>query len=186
MEIVTSVHRPRPSFVARVLVCLCVAVPVSLLALLPVGLGLQRVVLAGSGMEPAIPRGSVLLERPVPVAALRVGDVITFRPSGGSGGGLVTQRVVATRGRDVRTADAAPDPRRGVLPLDAPAPARVVASVPYVGHAYLVLGRPTVVLSLLAVSAGAGLVLVAGRRRRRDARDPRPSAGKVGAGPYAP
>jgi hypothetical protein len=192
MEIVTSPRRPRPSVWTRLLVGLCVAAPVTLLALLPVGLGLERFVLAGPGMEPSIARGSVLLERPVPVAALRVGDVITFRPPAGSGvDGLLTHRVLETRGSDVRTgldASAARDP--WVLPLDAPAPARVVASVPYLGHAYLVLGRPAVAGSLLALSAAAWLIVAAGARRRPgggpDSRWSRQTTRKVGGGLYAP
>ena len=68
----------------RLLVGLPVVGPVSLLGLLPVGLGLDRYVLDTPTMEPAISRGSVLLERRVPVAALQVGDVITFRPPAAS------------------------------------------------------------------------------------------------------
>ena len=190
MEIVTSPHPPRPSVWVRLLVALGVAAPVTLLALVPVGLGLERFVLAGPGMEPSIARGSVLLERPVPVAALRVGDVITYRPPTGSGvAGLVTHRVVATRDSHVRTGvdTASPDP--WVLPLDAPAPARVVASVPHLGGAYLVLGRPVVTRSLLVLSAAAWLVVAVVPRRRRDrhhSRQDRRTTRKIGGGLYAP
>ena len=71
MEIVTAPPPPRGSVRTRLLVGLAVVGPVSLLGLLPVGLGLDRYVLDTPTMEPAISRGSVLLERRVPVAALQ-------------------------------------------------------------------------------------------------------------------
>ena len=43
----------------------------------PTLLGLHRYVLTGVSMEPSIPRGSLIFDETVPVADLRVGDVIT-------------------------------------------------------------------------------------------------------------
>ena len=78
MEIVTAPYRPaRPAW-RRWLLLVAVLVPLTLLALLPVGLGLERYVITGDSMAPAIDRGSVVLERDVPVSDLRVGDVVTF------------------------------------------------------------------------------------------------------------
>ena len=78
----------------------------------------------------------------MPVAALQVGDVITFRPPAASGGRRAEDR--AGRGdhqprgahQRRRVADAAPTG----LPLGGRPLARVVATLPHLGHAYLVLG----------------------------------------------
>lgn len=174
MEIVTSPRLAGPSGWTRLAVGLGVLGPVTLLALLPVGLGLERAVVHSDAMAPDIPRGSVVLERQVPVAALRVGDVVTYRPPAGSGvEGTVTHRVVSIAGREVRTrgdARASLDP--WVLPIDAPAPDRVVATLPHLGHAYLVLGRPAVAATLLAGSLVVWALTAAAARaaRRPDAR----------------
>ena len=80
MEIITAPYRPASSTWRRVLVLVAVLAPVTLLALLPMGLGLDRYVMTGDSMAPAIHRGSVVLERDVPVGDLRVGDVVTFHP----------------------------------------------------------------------------------------------------------
>src|SRR3954469_3749242 len=48
----------------------------------PTLLGLDRYVLTGVSMEPSIPRGPLVFDEEVPVADLRVGDVITYVPPG--------------------------------------------------------------------------------------------------------
>ena len=139
MEIVVSPSQPAPSGWSRLVVVLGVFMPVTVLALLPIGLGLERYVVTNDDMAPAIDRGSVVLERKVPVSDLRAGDVITFRPPGGAGvEGRVTRRIVSIdAGRALTRADArrAPDP--WTLPLDRPTEQRVVAALPYVGYVYL-------------------------------------------------
>ena len=133
MEIVTSPWPPAPSRWSRLLAVLGVFAPVTLLALLPIGLGLERYVVTGDEMAPAIERGSVLLERDVPVSDLRVGDVITFAPPPSTGRpGPVTRRIVAIEAGRACTPGPTPAPSPG--PVDAgpgpPHPGAVVVVVP--------------------------------------------------------
>ncbi|WP_377269323.1 signal peptidase I [Peterkaempfera sp. SMS 1(5)a] len=69
------------------------------LTVLPMAVhGLVLTVLTGS-MDPAIPPGSVVVDRPVRPELIRVGDVVTFHSGRSPGGGeqLVTHRVVAVQ-----------------------------------------------------------------------------------------
>src|SRR6478735_12756028 len=136
MEIVVSPSQPAPSGWSRLLVVLGVFMPVTVLALLPIGLGLERYVVTNDDMAPAIGRGAVVLERKVPVSDLRAGDVITFRPPSEAGvEGRVTRRIVSIdAGRAHTRADARPAPDPWTLPLDRPTEQRVVAALPYVGY----------------------------------------------------
>jgi signal peptidase I len=168
MEIVTAPYRPaRPPW-RRWLLLVAVLVPLTLLALLPVGLGLERHVITGDSMAPAIDRGSVVLERDVPVSDLRVGDVVTFRPpSVFEVSGPVTSRIVAIEAGAARTqADASPHPDPWSLALDRPTLGRVVLALPYVGYLYLALTHPEPWAGLGVLLVGVlGLVAVVERRR---------------------
>jgi signal peptidase len=116
-------------------------------------------------------RGSVVFDEVVPVADLKVGDVITYRPPAGSGPkGLVTHRIAAITGdrdgsRIYRTkgdANDVADP--WTFKLAGPEQARVRAGVPYLGFAVaalsdrrlrmLIVGLPAL---LIALSSLAGL-----------------------------
>ncbi|WP_055589408.1 signal peptidase I [Peterkaempfera griseoplana] len=69
------------------------------LTVLPMAVhGLVLTVLTGS-MDPAIPPGSVVVDRPVRPELIRIGDVVTFHSGRSPGGGeqLVTHRVVAVQ-----------------------------------------------------------------------------------------
>lgn len=170
MEIVVSPSQPAPSGWSRLLVALGVFLPVTVLALLPIGLGLERYVVTSDEMSPAIDRGAVVLEREVPVSDLRTGDVITFRPPPYSGvEGRVTRRIVSIdAGRAHTRADARPALDPWTLPLDRPTEQRVVAALPYVGYVYLAVIGSDRALVAAALGVGAlalGLALVAGRRR---------------------
>lgn len=139
------------------------------LALVPAAFGLERVVVEGGSMGSTIPRGSIVYEREVPVARLRVGDVITYTPPGAAA--RVTHRLVwAGRGsggrRSFRTkgdANATADPWR--FELDHPRQARVVAHVPLAGYALAALGLRWV--RMLAIGVPALLVGLAALRRPR-------------------
>ncbi|GAA1142360.1 hypothetical protein [Nocardioides aquiterrae] len=183
MEITTSPHRPASTPWGRLVALVVILGPVTVLVLLPIGLGLQRYVMTGDSMDgerpDGIPRGSVVFERPVPVDDLRVGDVITYRPPASAHvDGMVTHRIVAIDHSGIVTqgdALAEPDPWR--LQPDGSVVPQVVFSLPWVGYAYLVLGDPVLWLLLLG---GAGLLaalLAAGTVRSR-----RPAAVLVGAG----
>lgn len=159
MEIVTAPYQPAPSLRSRLLVGLTVFAPVTVLALLPIGLGMERYVVRTDDMAPAISRGAVVLERPVPVGDLRVGDVITYVPPAASGvEGNVTHRIVSAHGSHLLTqGDANPQIDPWPVPTTGPTVSRVVWSVPKVGFLYLALVRPGVwggvTLTLLAVLA---------------------------------
>ena len=170
MEIVVSPSQPAPSGWSRLLVVLGVFMPVTVLALLPIGLGLERYVVTNDDMAPAIGRGAVVLERKVPVSDLRAGDVITFRPPSEAGvEGRVTRRIVSIdAGRAQTRADARPAPDPWTLPLDRPTEQRVVAALPYVGYVYLALVDSSRALAQGALAIGSlalVLALLVGRRR---------------------
>jgi len=170
MEIVVSPSQPAPPGWSRLLVVLGVFMPVTVLALLPIGLGLERYVVTNDDMAPAIGRGAVVLERKVPASDLRPGDVITFRPPSEAGvEGRVTRRIVSIDGGRAHTrADAGPAPDPWTLPLDRPTEQRVVAALPYVGYVYLALVDSSRALAQGALAIGSlalVLALLVGRRR---------------------
>src|SRR4051794_128203 len=121
----------------------CVAL--ASLLFVPALLGYQRYVITSGSMTGTYDRGSIVFDRVVPVADLRRGDVITYRPPPGSGpAGLVTHRIVwagrgrggafafHTRGAATQAADPWRFPPRGTR-------ARVPSRVPYVGFALAAL-----------------------------------------------
>ena len=58
---------------------LAVTAAIAVLALAPALLGLQRYVIVSGSMTGTYDRGSLVLDQVVPVASLKVGDVITYR-----------------------------------------------------------------------------------------------------------
>jgi signal peptidase len=108
----------------------------------PTVLGYQRYVLVGHSMEPTIHRGSLVFDEIVPVADLRVGDVVTYVPAGLTAPlshRIVSRRriegalVFRTRGDD----NPAPDPGR--FTFDEPTQARVKFAIPWIGWIYIAL-----------------------------------------------
>ena len=151
--------------IARVVSTLVVAAGLlfGALLLLPAALGWQRYVIVSGSMTGTYDRGSLVLDEVVPVAELREGDVITYRPPAGAGpAGLVTHRIAEITTdklgrRTFRTkgdANEAADPWTFMLPKGEQA--RVRAGVPYVGFALAALGRRD--LRLLVVGLPAGLI----------------------------
>jgi signal peptidase I len=158
------------------------ALVVAVAVLVPAVAGLQRYVITSGSMTGTYDRGSLVYDETVPVADLRVGDVITYSPPGGQGpGGLVTHRIVridrAHDGtRSFRTqGDANPAPDPWSFRLDAATQARVVAHVPYVGYALaalsdrrvrmLAVALPAIVIALLVVASTWREAGVEARRR---------------------
>jgi signal peptidase len=138
----------------------------------PALLGYERYVIVSGSMSGTYDRGSLVFDEVVPVAELRAGDVITYRPPPGSGPtGLVTHRIVAigADGRFRTKGDANPVVDPWTFRLTGETQARVVAGVPYVGHALaalsdrrvrmLVVGVPA---ALIALTTLAGLWREAG------------------------
>ena len=175
MEITTSPHRPTTTSWGRLLVLVVVLAPVSILVLLPIGLGLERYVMSGDSMDAGdhgIAQGTVLLERAVPVTDLEVGDVITYQaPPESQIDGMVTHRVVAVRAAGVVTqGDAEPGRDPWVLPHDAQAVSKVVFTLPWVGYAYLLVANPGIWLVVVFSAIALSLLLSGEIRRRRQVR----------------
>lgn len=185
MEITASPHRPVSTPWGRLVALVVVLAPVTMLVLLPIGLGLQRYVMTGDSMAgggpDSIGRGTVVFERAVPVSDLRPGDVITYRPPPSSGiDGMVTHRVVDISPSGIRTqGDARAEPDPWLLVPESPVVPRVVLTLPYVGYAYLVLANPDV---WLLVAGGLGLVVltVTSAARRPRPATPSPLAAEAG------
>lgn len=174
MEIVVSPPPPATSGWTRLLVVLGICLPVTLLVLLPACFGFDRYVVTGDDMVPQVSRGTLLIERSVPVSDLRVDDVITFRLATADGTRTVTRRVVGIEGGQVRTAaDAAPAPDPWTLDPQHATLNRVVLAVPWVGYLYVAASRlaPVVWTGTLLIGALAlVLALGAGRLGRSRAR----------------
>ena len=116
--------------------------------LVPAALGMQRYVITTGSMAGSLDPGSLIFDERVPVADIRVGDVITFRPPTAKRS-LVTHRVhdisrdaagrlsFRTKGDANRVADSWTFvPRDGTLN-------RVEAHVPHIGRAYAFLNSGT-------------------------------------------
>jgi signal peptidase I len=131
-------------------------------------LGYERYVITGGSMSGTIERGSVVFEKPVPVADLVVGDVITYLPPPDSGvSTLVTHRIIKIApGKDSTTVfstqgDANPDPDPWSFSLTSGNQPVVAHAVPHVGYVFvaladphvrlLVIGGPAAVIALLAL-----------------------------------
>lgn len=149
---------------------ICVLI-IAALMLVPTVLGYQRYVLVSGSMTPAIPTGSVVYDRAVPVEELEVGDVITFVPppqfeiktpvthrivdiSSAEPGHPVGERVYRTKG----DANASPDPWQ--MTLDRPTQARVEHHIEKLGYVYLALSNRWVQLFALALPALVIMVVV--------------------------
>ncbi|MCW2543642.1 MAG: signal peptidase [Frankiales bacterium] len=137
-----------------------------------------QTVLTGS-MRGTFDPGAVVLSRPVPVAAIRPGDVIVFTPPGHDHAythrvvtvsGSADRRVVTTKG------DANPAPDAWKAQLTGETVPRVFWHVPYVGRAVTAVagrGVHTALLGALGVLvaySGARLVLGSPRQRHRPTR----------------
>ncbi|MDO9497699.1 MAG: signal peptidase I [Nocardioides sp.] len=159
---------------ARVLLAVAVFAPVTALALVPTMFGLQRYVVATESMGSEISRGSVVLERRVPISDIEVGDVITYDPPPVAGDGLITHRVVRIDGNDLQTqgdAHSAPDP--WLVPLEDPTVSRVVVAIPYVGLPFVApVGESVWVLALVVSGSVLALLLVPDSLRARQRRTP--------------
>jgi signal peptidase len=168
MEIETAPRHPAPTPWGRLLLFVVVLGPVTLLVLLPIGLGLQRYVVTGDSMAGSLDRGSIAFERVVPVSDLRVGDVITYpEPGAGAGEVMVTHRIVSVRPEGFRTqGDAVATPDPWLVHPEPPTMSRVEFSVPWIGWAYLLLFHPQGWVLTLA-SAVALVALTTHRLRRR-------------------
>jgi signal peptidase I len=144
---------------------LAIAVLAAMAALAPALWGWQRYAIVSGSMTGTYDQGSLVLAEVVPVADLRVGDVITYEPPAGAGPEhLITHRI-AWMGRDgagrrvFRTkGDANPVADPWTFRLSQPTQARVRYGIPYAGHALAALGRRDVRTAVVTLPA---LLLVA-------------------------
>jgi signal peptidase len=147
------------------------AVALAAAVLVPALLGFQRYVITSGSMTGTYDRGSLVYDRVVPTASLKVGDVITYDPPAGAGpAGLVTHRIVSItpqRGgvRVLRTkGDFNPSADPWTFTLQSRTQAKVAFHLPYVGFVLaaladrhlrmLIIGVPAL---LVALSVLAGL-----------------------------
>jgi signal peptidase len=170
-------RRPLRQVVGRVAstVGLILVLTLAMLMLLPSLLGFHRYVIVSGSMEPAIPVGSVVYDKAVPVAELAVGDVITFMPPPEYGiKSPVTHRIYeisaappllsihAAAGRMLRTkGDANEDPDPWRMLLNQTDQDRVEHHLPYVGYVYMWLNRRWVQLLVIGLPALVITILVA-------------------------
>jgi signal peptidase len=146
------------------------AVALAAAVLVPALLGYQRYVITSGSMTGTYDRGSLVYDRVVPTASLKVGDVITYAPPAGAGPtGLVTHRIVSITpqpggARVLRTkgdANAAADP--WTFTLRNPTQARTAFHLPYAGFALaalaerrlrmLIIGVPALLVALSVLAA---------------------------------
>jgi signal peptidase len=141
---------------------LAVAALCALLVLAPALAGWERYAIVSGSMTGTYDRGSLVFAEVVPVADMRVGDVITYTPPADDH--LVTHRI-AWIGRDNAGArifrtkgDANPVADPWTFQLDRPTQARVRFGVPYAGYALGALGRKDIRMVIIALPA----LLIAG------------------------
>jgi len=139
---------------------LLAAVIVAMLVLLPSLFGWQRYAIVSGSMTGTYDRGTLVLDEVVPVADLKVGDVITYLPPSGAGPDhLITHRIAwigkdQTGGRIFRTkgdANQVADP--WTFRLSQPTQARVRFGVPHVGRVLWALSRKDVRMIIIALPA---------------------------------
>ncbi|MGB0100748.1 MAG: hypothetical protein WBP61_10760 [Nocardioides sp.] len=174
MQITTTPHRPASTPWGRLVALVVILGPVSVLVLLPIGLGMQRYVMTSDSMagdrDDSIPRGAVVFERLVPLSDLRVGDVVTFRPPPSERSDTratrITHRIVEITPDGIRTqGDARPAPDPWLLDPDPPVLPRVDITIPYLGYAYLALASPLLWIVALSLTAFVVVLAAAGHRR---------------------
>jgi signal peptidase len=136
------------------------AVALAAAVLVPALLGYERYVITSGSMTGTYDRGSLLYDRVVPTASLKVGDVITYAPPAGAGpSGLVTHRIAAIApgpggARVYRTkgdANATADPWTFGLPNATQA--RAAFHLPYVGYGLAALADRRLRMILIGVPA---------------------------------
>jgi signal peptidase len=125
---------------------LLIAFTFGAILLVPTALGLHHYVILTGSMTGTFDRGTIIFDRAVPTAGLRVGDVITYSPPPGqTAHSQVTHRIHRlTHGRDglriyqtKGDANLVQDPWKFQLPQ--PTQDKVVFAVPYAGYGLGVL-----------------------------------------------
>jgi signal peptidase len=179
LPVLAPAERPADSAVRRLarragrlaLNCAFVAMIASVLVMLvPALLGFQRYVILTGSMTGTYDRGSIVFDRPIPTADLKVGDPITYSPPAGFtsqtrvthriwwiGRGANGQRVYRTKG------DANKHPDAWKFTLNQSTQNVVVFHIPDVGYVFTLLslrdfriallGLPAIVIALMTLRA---------------------------------
>jgi signal peptidase len=136
------------------------AVALAAAVLVPALLGYQRYVITSGSMTGTYDRGSLVYDRVVPTASLKVGDVITYDPPAGAGpAGLVTHRIVSIApqpggARVFRTkGDANPVKDPWTFTLQNRTQARAAFHLPYAGFALAALAQRNLRMLLIGIPA---------------------------------
>jgi len=150
-----------------------------LLVMVPVAIGWRPYTVLTGSMRPGIQPGDVVMDRPIPVPDMHVGDVVTFSdPS--RRGKLVTHRVrsiahgkgitlVETRGDANNTSE-----RWQVQTKDRVG--RVVFVIPKVGHIAVLVRNPLGILALVVIPVlGLGFLALRSIWREDDDEDDEPA-----------
>lgn len=153
-----------PRFLGNAVIALVIVG--SLAFMLPSLLGYERYVITGGSMSGTFEIGSVVFEEQVPVADLRVGDVITYLPPAEAGvDNLVTHRIQTIRetagGETLyRTkGDANADVDPWTFRLDSARQPRMSFVVPAVGHVFIALADRST--RILVIGLPAALIALA-------------------------
>jgi signal peptidase I len=133
-------------------------------------LGYQRFIILTGSMTGTYNRGSIVFDKPVPTASLKVGDVITYNPPPGfTSQGRVSHRIYRiTVGKDgVRTYQTKGDfnryPDIWHFTLPRPTQDEVKFDVPEIGYLFLILSIRNFRLILVGVPA----ILIGGNELRK-------------------
>jgi signal peptidase I len=181
-------HHPR-SRAARVAaftgnLAVVVLLLLSVAYVLPSLLGYERYVITGGSMTGTYDKGSIVFEKVVPTAGLRVGDVITYVPPASSGvTNLVTHRIIEAEpgpaGTVYRTkGDANPSIDPWTFSLDRPEQAVVQFHAPHAGWVLLYLADPGHRKLLVGIPAGLVALLSIGEAIRNGRRERQPATGR--------
>ena len=117
--------------------------------------GRQTIVIGGGSMEPAVPLGSAVIIKPVDVAALTVGDIVSLKA--GPQNALYTHRIVAVidrpDGRWVQTKGDANADQDPTLVHASAIVGRAEMVIPLAGYLIVLLSIPAGVLFLIGLAA---------------------------------
>ncbi|GAA2031249.1 hypothetical protein GCM10009740_21290 [Terrabacter terrae] len=154
--------------------------------LLPSLMGYSRYVITGGSMTGTYDKGSIVLEKPVPVNGLKVGDVITYLPPADSGvSNLVTHRILemkpAAGGGMLFTtkgdANPKPDPwhftlvsqEQPVVQLGVPHAGWVLIALADRNTRMMVIGGPAALIALVALGQLMGAARGNGKKPTAEA-----------------
>lgn len=160
-------RRPPSSWMLLALLLLALA-PVTLLAVVPAAFGLERYVIGSD--DSALGRGTVTLQRSVPVGDVEPGDVVTYAADKSVGAdpdavGMVTREVVEVHGAALTTTAGGSGAGTEVL-LGEATVSRVLVALPWIGYPFLTgLASPAWALAALLLGLLLGAALLRGTWR---------------------